>query len=252
MAKTNETPKYTGWDLMIISAARLIEDNMVIYAGCLDSFAAAMMAKKMHAPRAKILYDGGIIDSDPKELALGMNDPRLLYKSSGNMDTRTVLTQILQGGYVEAGFISGNQIDRYGNVNATMFGKYKKPKARFENAGSVNDIASLAQTTVIMAELNEKTFTKCDFITAPGHLTGGNSREKADIVGGGPVFIVTDMAIFDFHVKNKKARLVSIHPGYTKKEVFARMQWKPLSKRKVPFTVAPDKKEIEALNSLFL
>ena len=45
---------------------------------------------------------------------------------------------------------------------------------------------------------------KLDFLTSPGHLTGGDSRARLGLPGGGPELVITDKAILTFD--NPRAR----------------------------------------------
>ena len=39
---------------------------------------------------------------------------------------------------------------------------------------------------------------RLDFVTSPGHLTGGNARQELGMPGAGPQLVITDKALFDF------------------------------------------------------
>ena len=243
MAKTS----FTNQELMAICGARLVPDGAVVLAGTGLPVLACMLAQKLHAPHAKIVYEGGNIDTHNKELPLSVSDPRLMYKASAVADLRESLGELLQGGYIDIGFLGGAQIDRYGNLNSTAIGNYKKPKVRLVGSGGANDIASLAMSTFIITKHEKRKFHKCDYITSPGHLKGGDSRLKAGLRGEGPKFIITDLCIMDFHPRSKKARVVSLHPGVKKKDVLKNMSWRPIMPRKIEETKAPTAKELRIL-----
>lgn len=232
---------------MAICGARLIEDGTVVLAGTGMPVMACMLAQRLHAPRAKIVYEGGNIDTRNKDLPLSVSDPRLMYQAAAALDIRAALGELLQGGYIDIGFLGGAQIDRYGNINSTVIGNYKKPKVRLVGSGGANDIASLAQSTFIITKHEKRKFHKCDYITSPGHLKGGATRARAGLPGDGPKYIITDLCIFDFHPKSKKARIKSLHPGVTKKEVLRNMTWRPIVPRKIAKTKAPTAEELRIL-----
>ena len=56
---------------------------------------------------------------------------------------------------------------------------------------------------------------KVDFITSVGHLTGGNSRKEAGLLGKGPVAVVTNAGVYDFEPSSKRMRVKSLHAGVT-------------------------------------
>ncbi len=239
--------KYTNLELMAICGARLIWEEAVVLAGTGMPVLSAMLAQKTRAPKAKIVYEGGNIDTKNKDLPLSVSDPRLMYQAAAALDMRSSLGELLQGGYIDIGFLGGAQVDKYGNINSTVIGKYRRPKVRLVGSGGANDIASLANHTFIITRHESRKLHDCDYITSPGHLKGGDSRQKAGLLGEGPKYIITDKCIFDFHPKSKKARIMSIHPGVTKKEVLKNMSWRPIVPRKIAETKKPSAKELKIL-----
>ena len=242
--------KYTQQEFMAICGARLIWDGAVVLAGTGMPVLSAMLAQKQSAPHAKIMYEGGNIDTGSKDLPLSVSDPRLMYNAAAALDIRASLGELLQGGYVDIGFLGGAQIDRYGNINSTAIGNYKHPKVRLVGSGGANDIASLSRTTFIITTHEKRKLHSCDYLTSPGHLKGGNTRAKAGLKGDGPSYIITDLCIFDFHEKSKKARINSIHPGITKKEVLKNMSWRPIIPGRIPMTKPPTPAELKLLRAL--
>ena len=111
-----------------------------------------------------------------------------------------VFTYVLQAGRVDVGFLSGAQIDRFGNINSTAIGQDPlHPQVRFAGSGGSCDIACLACRTVIIAKHEKRRFPeKVDYITSPGWLTGGDSRQRAGLVRGGPSVVVTTMGVMRF------------------------------------------------------
>jgi len=58
------------------------KNGEVVFVGTGLPMIAAMLAKRTHAPRAKIVYEAGFIDSMAKDLALSIADSRLGYRAS--------------------------------------------------------------------------------------------------------------------------------------------------------------------------
>lgn len=254
--KGNETKRgdvkkliFTNQELMAICGARLIWDGAIVLAGTGMPVLSSMLAQKLHAPNAKIVYEGGNIDTKNKDLPRSVSDPRLMYNAAAALDIRASLGELLQGGYVDIGFLGGAQIDKFGNMNSTSIGNYWKPKVKLVGSGGANDIASLAQHTFIISTLEKRKFHKCDYITSPGHLKGGKSRKRMGLRGEGPKYIITDYCIFEFDKKTKKARIKSLHPGITKRDVLRNMSWRPIVPWKIPTTKAPTEKELRVLRT---
>ena len=89
---------------------------------------------------------------------------------------------------------------------------------------------------------------KCDFVTTPGWLEGGDSREKSGLPKGcGPYKIITNMAVMDFEPESKRMRIISINPGYTEKDVQDNCGFELLKADKIVETAPPTEKELRIL-----
>ena len=62
-----------------------------------------------------------------------------------------IMAMTLQNGLVDVGFLSGSQVDKFGNINTTVIGDYDHPKSRLPGSGGANPIGSLARKTLIIA-----------------------------------------------------------------------------------------------------
>jgi glutaconate CoA-transferase subunit B len=132
-----------------------------------------------------------------------------------------VFTYVLQAGRVDVGFLSGAQIDGFGNINSTSIGADPRhPQVRFPGSGGSCDIACLSKRTIIIALHEKRRFPKkVDYITSPGWLEGGDSRRKAGLIRGGPAAVVTTKAVMRFRPDTKEMYLASYHPGLTAQAV---------------------------------
>jgi glutaconate CoA-transferase subunit B len=131
----------------------------------------------------------------------------------------------LQRGLVEVALLGGAQIDRFGNLNTTVIGDYKKPKTRLPGSGGACEIAINAQRTFMIMRLKRRAFVdKLDFLTSPGHLTGGDSRARLDCRAA-PELVITDKAILNFDNPQREMQLSELYPGVTVKDVQAEVGW---------------------------
>jgi glutaconate CoA-transferase subunit B len=212
---------------------------------------AAMLAKKTHAPAAKIVYEAGFIDSNAKDIALSIADSRLGYRASGAIGLIETLGSMLQGGHVDVGFVGAAQIDEYGNINTTYIGSFEKPTIRLPGSGGGNDIVSLAKhVVVIMPHEKRKMVKKLDYLTSPGFLGGPKEREKAGIRGGGPSLVVTNLCQMDFDPDTKRMRLATIHPGFAIQQVIDSTSFDLVMPEKVLPTKLPTYEELDLLRAI--
>jgi len=217
---TSETLSYSLTELMTVAAAREIKNGEVVFAGTGLPMLGAMLAQQTHAPDCIIVFEAGAIASRMAHLPMSVGDPRTVRGAAMAAGLSEVFTYCLQAGRVDVGFISGAQIDRYGNINSTSIGDYNNPKVRFPGSGGSCDIACLAQRTVIIAAHEKRRLPeKIDYVTSPGWLEGGDSRQKAGLARGGPSVVVTTKAVMRFREVSHEMYLASYHPGLTAQAV---------------------------------
>lgn len=240
---------FTIKEMMIVAAAREIEDRDIVFIGVGIQLAACYLAKITHAPKAKIFFESGIIDSIPIDSPLGIADQRLAYKCSKICGTFYSLS-ILQRGYVDVSFLGGAEVDRYGNINSTVIGDYRKPNIRLPGSGGANDAASHSKRFVILIPHERRRFPeKISFITSPGYINGPNLRKEAGLKGGGPSRVITNLAVLGFHNKSKMMQLESLHQGVSLSEVIKNTGFELILPKKVRTTEPPTVEQLKLLRS---
>jgi glutaconate CoA-transferase subunit B len=102
---------------------------------------------------------------------------------------------------------------------------------------------------LVMTPQDPKRFAeKCQFVTSPGWLQGGDSRAKSGLpLGAGPYKIITNMAVMDFEPESKRMRIIAINPGYSEKDVQANCGFELLKAKKIVENKPPTKKELDIL-----
>ena len=216
-------PDYTLTELMAVAAARQIQDGEVVFAGTGLPMLGAMLAQRTHAPGCCIIFEAGTVASQLAHLPMSVGDPRVMRGAAVAAGLSEVFTYVLQAGRVDVGFLSGAQIDRFGNINSTAIGSDPlHPLVRFSGSGGSCDIACLACRTVIIAKHEKRRFPeRVDYITSPGWLSGGDSRRAAGLVRGGPSVVVTTMSVMRFRPETREIYLESFHPGLSAAAVAA-------------------------------
>lgn len=243
---------YNTAELVAVMSARVLEDGKIVFGGAGMPLISCVLAQKMHAPRLTILFEGGVIGPhiDPHKLPPSTNEQRAARRGNMVLPITDVLL-LQQRGYVDYGFLGGAQIDKYGNLNSSFIGNPDHPKVRLPGTGGANDIASLATKILVAMHHEKKRFVeKVDFITTPGYLTGGDSREKAGLIAGGVYRVITHLGLFGFDPKSRRMRLESLHPGATVEEVRDRTGFEVLIPEKIEYTKAPTSEEIRILREL--
>lgn len=243
--------EFTTLELMAVCGSKQIKNGEVVFIGTGLPLIAAMLAKKTHAPGARIVYEAGFIDSNAIDIALSIADSRLGYRASAAIGLIETLGLMLQGGHVDVGFVGAAQIDEYGNINTTYIGSFEKPTVRLPGSGGGNDIVSSAKRIVIiMTHEKRKMVKKLDYLTSPGFLDGPGAREKAGLRGGGPSLVVTNLCQMDFDPKTKKIRLATVHPGVSVQQVLENTSFDLIVPKDVPTTELPTREELVLLREI--
>lgn len=212
---------YTLTELMTVAAAREIRDGEVVFAGTGLPMLSAMLAQHTHAPDCCIIFEAGAMASQLAHLPMSVGDPRTIRGAATAAGLSEIFAYTLQAGRVDVGFIGGAQIDQYGNINSTSIGPDPRhPQVRFPGSGGAADIACLARRTVVIAQHEKRRLPpRVDYITSPGWLEGGDSRQRAGLRWGGPSVVVTTKAVLRFHPETKAMYLASFHPGLSAQDV---------------------------------
>ena len=217
---------YTASELMIAASARELKGKRIVFVGIGLPNIACNLAQRTVAPELELVYEAGVYGARPSRLPLSIGDPCLVTGARSVVPMPQLFQYYLQGGLIDVGFLGVAQIDRYGNLNTTAIGPYESPKVRLPGSGGACEIALLARTVFIITRLSKRTFVdKLDFITSPGHLTGGDSRARLGSHGRGPVMVITDMGLFRFDDATREMTLTSLHPGCTVAGVQDKIAW---------------------------
>ncbi len=221
MEDLNFNPK----ELMVVNAARLLRDHDVVFVGVGIPNLACNLAMRTHAPNLQMIYEAGVIGAQPSRLPLSIGDPSLVTGSLSVCSMFDVFTLYLQRGNVDVGFLGGAQIDRFGNINATVIGEYGNPKVRLPGSGGSMEIAAWANRCYIITPHQKRRFPeRVDFHTSIGFLSGGDARQKTGVSGGGPEAVVTDLGILQPDSTGELV-LSARHPGVTLEKIQENTGW---------------------------
>src|SRR6266702_3445905 len=164
--------------MMAAVAARELADGEVVFVGIGLPNLACNLARATHAPHLVLIYESGAVGAVPERLPVSIGDPALVTGSLMVCAMADVFQLFLQNGKIEVGFLGGAQVDRYGNINTTVIGEYQRPKVRLPGSGGAAEIAIHARRTVIVSKLWVRAFPEqVDFVTSPGHRSGGVPRD---------------------------------------------------------------------------
>ena len=210
--------KYTITELICCTASRELEDREVVFVGVGISDLAGAIGKLVYAPNAIMVAEAGYVGFAGIQVMASPADNRggtMAMCHEGFVDI--FLDQ--QSGFIDVAYLGLAQVDKFGNVNTTYVDPTGK-QIRMNGSGGGGDISSSAGRIVYTVEFNPRSYVeKLDYMTNPGHLDGYDSREKANLVGGGPSCLVSNRGVLRFEEESKEMYLAEIFPWQDEKDV---------------------------------
>ena len=238
---------YSTAELMVTRAAKEIADGEIVFVGTGLPMIASMLAKYTHAPDSVIIFEAGTVDSALLHLPASVGDSRCVYGASTCRGLFDIFATVLQRGFVDVGFLGGAQVDRYGNLNSTVIGDYHQPRVRLPGSGGAGDIACLSKRTVVIMLHERRRFPEqVDYLTSPGWVDGPGGRERAGLVRGGPVSVITNLGVMRFDEQTREMVLASHHPDISIQHVLDNTEFE-LDAASATETEPPTVEEIDLL-----
>jgi glutaconate CoA-transferase subunit B len=239
---------YSASEMMIAVAARMLKGARTVFVGVGLPNIACNLARVTVAPDMELIYESGVYGARPERLPLSIGDPTLVSGAVSVVSMADLFGLYLQRGLVEIALLGGAQIDKHGNLNSSVIGDYAKPKTRLPGSGGACEIATNAQRTFMIMRLKRRAFVdKLDFITSPGHLSGGDSRARLGLPGKGPEIVITDRAILNFANPEREMQLSALYPGVSEKDVRTEIVWELRCAPKLEEVPPPSREELRLI-----
>lgn len=243
--------QYTPAEMMTAVAARELRDGEVVFVGIGLPNLACNLARATHAPDLVLIYESGAVGAVPERLPVSIGDPALVTGSLMVCGMADVFQSLLQNGRIEVGFLGSAQIDRFGNINTTVVGRYDRPTVRLPGSGGAAEIAIHARRTVVISRLDRRAFPEAvDFITSPGHYSKGRSRQQHGMPGAGPTKVVTDKAILEVSAVSGELELAALYPGVEIAEVVEGIGWRLRAREQLTRIKPPSQRELHFLREV--
>ena len=209
----------------VVLLARTIRDSEVVFHGFGSPCAQVAMHVARHtSARNMLLVEGATyaVNPDPPFIPPTGNDLSLQRGASYRMRFEEFFDAALRGD-VDRMFLSGGQIDAYGNTNVTAIGPLETPKVKLGGGGGGCNLAATIQHLTLWTTRHRSgraLVEHCDFVTDMGHRTPDGSRTELGYAGGGPEWLVTELGVFDYD-DGGRARLRQVFPDVSVEQVQA-------------------------------
>jgi glutaconate CoA-transferase subunit B len=156
----------------------------------------------------------------------------------------------LQAGLIDAAFLGGAQIDRFGNLNTTVIGEYARPTVRLPGSGGACEIAIHARKILVIMRQAPRSFVeRLDFRTSPGHSGDAEHDRARGWSGSGPTSVVTDLGTYGFDERTGEMTLLTLHPGVTLEQVREATAWDPKVANDLGETPPPTENELRIIRT---
>lgn len=218
-------------EALIYQLALSVEDGILAFHGFGSPLVqlALHLARRTHAPRL-VLVAGATygVNPSPPFLTPTSNDWAMSQGAESQLSIDE-LFDLAASGRLGRMFLSGLQIDRYGNLNVTQLGR-ERLALKLPGGGGGGNLACDAQRLTLWTAAHRappdsqgqrrfRLVERCDFITSLGHRAAdGRTRAELGHRGLGPDRLVTELGVFDFDEAGA-ARLAAPYPDVSVDEV---------------------------------
>jgi glutaconate CoA-transferase, subunit B len=240
-------------ELMAVVMSRHLADGEVAIMGAVSALpmAACRLAQLTHAPGLWYVAGGsGAVNPRLAPIPESSCDERLLAA-----DTALPLPEVVmlegRGDVFDVFFAGGLQIDAHGNTNLELVGDQAHPKLRGPGGVGLPFLPLAGRVVVYTMSHDTRTFVeKVDFVSGPGFLRGPQEWEAKKRAGGGPALVVTPLGTLDFDPSSLRARLLSVHPGITVRQIEEATGFELDAPDEASATTPPTATELEILRRI--
>lgn len=225
-------------DLIAVAVARTLRSGEVAFVGVGLPSTAAILARRTTAPGLILVYESGVLETDPPRLPLSVADGALAEHALTLVPVPEMFNYWLGGRHIDVGLLGAAQVDRLGNIDSTVVGgTYERPGVRLPGAGGAPEIGAAAGRKTVMVRQSRRSFVDAvDFITTVGQGRHPGGRAALGLSGPGTGCVVTDVGVYEADPGSGELRLAALQPGRTEGEARELTPW--------DLTVVPSLREL--------
>lgn len=233
---------YTRQEMFVVTIARQIADGDNCLLGTGAPMIAGSIAKRLHAPAAKLMMESGIVDFVPHIPPIHIADSCCCEGYSHATSMFDMFTAITHCGHLDKAILGVGQIDRFGNLNSSYTQAPDGEWQRISGAGGAPEFFAYAKETILTLKGGEFV-EKLPYFTSPGYFGGGNERyEKGRYPeGSGPSLLISPDAMYRFDPETREVYLAAVAPNVDVERIKARVPWAlKIAGKLEPFPVPTD------------
>jgi glutaconate CoA-transferase subunit A len=247
---SSSNSSWTIDELMAASLSREYDNSSVCSVGSVSPLAMVsyLLAKKTHAPELTIIaLNGGFIDIDYHPMSLTLAEPLEFHSSKACWGAEETYHWYYQQGRITHEVITVAQVDVRGRTNNAWINS-KGRVLRLPGQGGMADVANLHKNFILYLTRHsrERFVDAVEFCTASRGLLTDDERKEAGLQPG-KVRLISDLGKFELDTKEKRFRLISIHPGVSLDDIRAQTGGDFLLAEPLPRTEPPTEDELRLI-----
>jgi glutaconate CoA-transferase, subunit B len=240
-----------GETLAVLLARDIADGEKVIIGTNSDiQLAACNLARRMQAPRLWWISGPGGMVNPTRDHLLSTADFENVESAEAWMDLPVMIDFIdWQIHFFDFAILSALQVDRFGNINTVVVGDQRRPRVRGPGTVGISALCGLAKRYYVCLTRHDRSafVPRVDFLCGPGHMEGGDSRERMGLPPGGPKLVLSPLGVFDFAPGSKAMRVKSISPGVTIEQIRDATAFDLVVEGTPPTSVMPTDEELTLL-----
>lgn len=250
------TAGYTLDELMCALMSREVRDGDWVNHGAMVPLAGAalMLAKALHAPNVDFFYLGTVFQAvtpGERDLSRLIAEPLTAYRSSRALMSHADIISWTLRGRCDLQFLRPIQVDAYGSVNVSVVGSRSHPRYRFHGIAVADAMVLVKRPCIYVTEHDRRVLVdQLTYRTGMGNVGGGTWRAALGAPGNGPTAVITPLCVLDFATPDGRARVRSIHPGVTLKELRERTGFELVVDSGLAESLPPTAEELRVLREV--
>jgi len=251
---TGATCAPTTSELLAVLLSRdLVDGEKAIIGTNSDiQLAACNLARLTHAPRLWWVSGPGGMVNPMRDHLLSTADYENVESAEAWLDLPAMIDFIdWKIHFFDFAILSAIQVDRFGNINTVCVGEHRKPRLRGPGTVGISALCGLSKRFYAFVTRHDRSVfvPRVDFLCGPGHMDGGDSRERMGLPPGGPKLVMSPLGVFDFEPGSKAMRVSTLNPGVTLEQVRDSTGFDVVVDAPPPTTKMPTGSELQVLRA---
>lgn len=247
---TTEVLQFTTSELLTVVSARELINAKLVFAGIGIPTLAVALAIETGADGLSQVFESGVCGAHPPRLPETVADSPLATGAECIVPMPALFGYVLQGGYIDVGFLGAAQVDRYGSLNSTCIGDYESPKVRLPGSGGAAEVMANSREVFVVTRRHDprSLVESLDFCTSPSPIRARALDPNVETRGRGVTTLITHLGVLRADDRGELV-LSQVQPGVGIDEVIAQTGWELKVAEDVTEIKPPTAAELELLRT---